>query len=142
MDNLSRDILRAKALGYGCHYGKYKADHPTTAPVKHQEEKELDIPIKICRFCGQEFTDGTRNANSRYCNVECYRKANAQRNKLKAQQARGVTAETTRECAGCGKPFLLANVNGNNIYCSPECKQQKRHERQREKYERRKSKCL
>ena len=137
MDNISRDMLRAKALGYGCHYGKYKADHPDPVPEQPQPKKETEQPTKICRFCGQEFTDGTRNANARYCDVQCYRQANAQRNKLKSQQARGITADTTRECAYCGKPFLLANVNGNNIYCSPECKQQKRHDRQREKYERR-----
>lgn len=95
-DNLSMDVLDAQRLGYGCHYGHYKADHPYT-----QEANEDRLAVKpesppkprqvyefYCRGCGKKFT--TTTAVRRYCSDECKAKkdgakARAKREKMKME---------------------------------------------------------
>lgn len=39
LDNLERDVVAAMRLGYGVHYGAYKADHPHTRDCSPIEEQ-------------------------------------------------------------------------------------------------------
>ena len=75
MDNLDRDVIRAERLGYGCHYGQYKADHPYT----RVEEAEEEIPPKnekqkTCAHCGVTYypSFAGRSHGSKYCSERCY----------------------------------------------------------------------
>ena len=62
---------------------------------------------KECEQCGTEYTTKP-SKKSRYCGVECYRKAQA--------------AETkTLHCAMCGQEFVGVGRRANNQYCSREC---------------------
>lgn len=70
-DNLTRDMREAKRLGYGVHYGKYKADHPHT---KEPEPPKTD-PGKIittCPCCGEQFVQTTPRPK-KYCSEYCCR---------------------------------------------------------------------
>lgn len=62
MDNLSKDMLRCKADGFGCHYGHWKA---------LQAEKDVQaIPSTAkCKYCGGEFAP--RRRNQLYCSDVC-----------------------------------------------------------------------
>lgn len=72
-DNLDLDVRRAQLLGYGIHYGRYKADHPNTKcentePPEQQEESKF----RVCPVCGKRFPIGKRQGCKRYCSNECY----------------------------------------------------------------------
>lgn len=84
MDHLAFDAMRARALGYGCHYGRYKADHPETLaeyeaqtgktkrrPKAPPEKKEM-----ACAHCGSTFYVGVGNQWKKYCCDECRQQAN------------------------------------------------------------------
>lgn len=49
LDNIERDVIRAMELGYGVHYGNYKADHPFT---KYDPEPVPMVESKPCLHCG------------------------------------------------------------------------------------------
>ena len=78
LDNLDRDVIRAERLGYGCHYGRYKADHPHTRvedahPAPIIEVQELPNTLKPCKFCGKMFDPedlGYTKARM-FCSDEC-----------------------------------------------------------------------
>ena len=42
-DHLEYDVMRAEALGYGCHYGAYKADHPETKAEFEAETGTVEV---------------------------------------------------------------------------------------------------
>lgn len=75
MTNLDKDIRRAEKLGYGVHYGAYKADHPNT---KEPEPQEIDPRVKACRHCGRLFRED-RGHRRIFCNDDCRIQHNAQK---------------------------------------------------------------
>ena len=78
-DNLDLDVIDAQAMGYGVHYGQFKADHPFTkdanearlAPTPKSKQKVYEF---TCRGCGEKFT--TTIALQRYCGENCKAKKN------------------------------------------------------------------
>lgn len=126
MDNLARDVRMAEKLGYGCHYGWYKADHPHTADLT--DEEILGLPVKgkkkkpvakgpemtVCRWCGKSFP--TSRHGRQYCNDDCrryaYEKVKRERKKAAVQK--------NKICVICGGPIT---GRGNRKYCSFDCRQ-------------------
>lgn len=86
MDNLERDSLRALELGYGVHYGRYKADHPHTAPGEEEPDYEAQ-GYKNCPECGKLFLP---KRNQVRCSIECTHNYNcrksAERQRRKKQR--------------------------------------------------------
>ena len=106
MDRLELDSILMKKLGYGVHYGKYKADHPHTEDLAglilgEKEEK------KTCAFCGKEFKSGDRR--KMYCNDDCKGRA---REKRKQEKKRA-----KMKCIVCGRQL----EGRRKVYCSDEC---------------------
>ena len=106
MDRLEMDSILMEKMGYGIHYGKYKADHPHTEELAHflqgkPEEK------KSCAFCGKEFKSNDRRKI--YCNDDCKVRA---REKRKQDNKRA-----NMKCVVCGK-WLEGK---RKVYCSDEC---------------------
>lgn len=85
MTNLDKDIRRAEALGYGVHYGLYKADHPNT---KEAEPEVIDPDLVACRWCGRLFRMD-RGRRKIFCNDECRIRYNAQREYEATERRRG-----------------------------------------------------
>lgn len=85
LDNIDLDVQDAEALGYGCHYGAYKADHPNTkednAPrlaqaMRKRRKRDPKDYDRICPICGREFTAAYRQRI--YCSDKCkMKKSNA-----------------------------------------------------------------
>lgn len=74
LDNIERDVIRAERLGYGCHYGRYNADHPYTR-VEEPEEIPEGAPSRICEHCGKLYGMAGRSHNSKFCSDACYYQA-------------------------------------------------------------------
>lgn len=91
LDNIERDVIAAMALGYGVHYGNYKADHPHTKDVPAEE-----IPadhLRRCRYCGRIFSTHGRHFRKLYCDDECRQAYNSRQEyqkKLKREMMRSV----------------------------------------------------
>ena len=110
MDHLDRDVKRALELGYGVHYGRYKADYPHTRDLDEAEE-EKPVPTKACVECGTEFP--LTHKNKKYCSEECYRKHNDRaRNSRRMRVPNGI-------CYGCG--VKLPEDRRRRIFCSDAC---------------------
>lgn len=62
-DNLSKDVIAAQRLGYGIHYGHYKADHPYT------KEGDDTREYARCLECGRLFYPLRKNHV--YCSQPC-----------------------------------------------------------------------
>lgn len=115
MDNLDRDIREAQRLGYGVHYGRYKADHP------HTREDPLDVarPMKLrtCKQCGKEYAYDRTNGLGYFCSKACknahYAKANAE-----AQRRCRLRLEE-KACPVCEKSFKPGHRD--QIYCGRNC---------------------
>ena len=134
LDNLTRDVLRAEALGYGCHYGQYKTDHPHTRVDDVTPERQPVAPGRIektCARCGGTFYVESQ-ARKRYCSPECEHAA-----KLERARKRDITMGKVGKnipCRTCGKEFLSIH---NRKYCCEACKETGRKlnaERNRQKY--------
>lgn len=98
-DNLDLDVMDALAMGYGCQYGRFKADHPLTKDAneerlaamqkKRKQPAETKPPrkrreyfkkfTKVCKCCGNKFV--ATNSGRRYCSDLCKGRANAQNRK-------------------------------------------------------------
>lgn len=122
LDNLTRDVLEAERLGYGCHYGNYKADHPHTRPAADALIIEPEKPeeIRICKHCGTSFV---RQRNLRdFCSGVCKRAHAAQLN----NEARRRVIMKYREqvCERCGRTFRP--TKGVQKFCSRSCASQSR----------------
>ena len=78
LDNLSLDMIRCKADGFGCHYGQWKALQGE--PVKVEEEVEEPTPQGwlICKQCGKPFKPRTKRKQY-YCEAGCQRAAQNER---------------------------------------------------------------
>lgn len=93
-DNLTLDVLDAERLGYGPHYGNYKADHPNTAEANRarlgdkpkRQPKAKRVYEFFCLGCGCKFT--TTNLKRRYCGDGCKSKTNGVKFRAKRSQAR------------------------------------------------------
>ena len=73
-DNLSLDVRRAELLGYGIHYGRYKAYHPNTKFENTEPcESQEGAKFRVCPVCGNRFPIGKRQGCRRYCSDQCYR---------------------------------------------------------------------
>ena len=113
MDNLDRDLIRMRMLGYGTNYGKYKQDFPNT---KIEEEELPDPePNRTCVYCGVGFY--TDHRARKYCSEECYRKEANRRYWNSAQRRK--RAYITK-CAECGSEFN--SVDQRIKYCSVSCR--------------------
>lgn len=80
MDNITKDVLMAQALGYGCHYGRFKADYPHT---REDTEKPVQVPengrFARCPICKKTFY--TTSKRRKYCEDICLEKANSVRDR-------------------------------------------------------------
>lgn len=125
MDNLARDVKMAMALGYGVHYGKYKADHPNTA---YQTDEEIlgsakrktrprELPqqeMVTCRYCGKTFPKSAYGRQ--FCDDDCRRYFYDQR---KREKKMGIV-HPANKCVICGEPVLGKRLRK---YCSPNCRE-------------------
>ena len=50
MDNLARDVALAEKLGYGCHYGRFKAVYPNTMD---KSIEEILVEAELLRLRGE-----------------------------------------------------------------------------------------
>lgn len=130
MDNLARDVRMAEKLGYGCHYGWYKADHPHTADLT--DEEILGLPVKrekkkpvakgpemtVCLWCGESFP--TSVYGRKYCNDDCKRNAVEKRKREREKAAVKAAVKKDKLRTVCGK---LVTGRGNVKYCSFDCRQ-------------------
>ena len=73
-DNLDLDVRRAQLLGYGIHYGRYKADHPNTKQYETEPPEPQDsLKTRVCPVCGNRFKIVKQHGRKRYCSDECYK---------------------------------------------------------------------
>ena len=106
MDRLEMDSVLMEKMGYGVHYGKYKANHPHTEELAHFQAGKPEEK-RQCAFCGKEFESNDRR--KMYCDDDCKVRA---RNKRKSDSKRA-----KMKCVVCGK-----RLDGRrNVYCSDEC---------------------
>lgn len=89
-DNIDLDMEDAERLGYGVHYGRYKADHPYTKdanedrlyPKKKQKHQQEQLQVRavyenVCPICGKKFTTG--NCKKICCSDDCKRKRDSKK---------------------------------------------------------------
>lgn len=123
---LDYDMRRSQELGYGPHYGQYKADHPNTRAefeALTEKKKPQATPREIvCKNCGKTFTK-TGCANQFYCSPECKEQGHIEsvkRSKEKAKEKRP-RAGTRQVCPICGQEFI--STHGRK-YCTVNCRRQ------------------
>ena len=78
-DRLAQDVSAATAAGMS--YGKWKAmqNNPVTI------EKKIPEGWQICDYCGKPYKPKTKRPQ-RYCEAECQRKAQYERDRAKLNQ--------------------------------------------------------
>ena len=122
MDNLTRDVLEAERLGYGCHYGNYKADHPHTRPapdepLAHLEEQE---EFRICKHCGKSFV--RQSLLRDFCSDICKRTHKAQI--VNESRRKSIMKYPDHVCKRCGSVFHPSKRIQK--FCSRSCASQGR----------------
>lgn len=134
-DHLEYDVMQAEALGYGCHYGAYKADHPETradfeadtgiVEIKKVEPSKVE---KTCPYCGTAFFVGALRKNKIYCCDDC---------RKNAEIARKAVQPVTMTCLWCGQQ--ITDTTNRTRYCCPECycaaRRDRNHKRRKGKEE-------
>lgn len=124
LDNIERDVIAAMRLGYGVHYGHYKADYPYTkdpAPIPVQKpEAEPAKPVEeekdaVCPVCGKTFI---RNHGRKYCSEECAVKASRVKAREYYQKKRNETRVIV--CPECDEEFTTAS--SHQKYCCIACR--------------------
>jgi len=125
MDNLDRDIREAQRLGYGVHYGHYKADHPYTAD--HSVDLVPEYPVKKCAECGEEFVPG--RPGQIYCSEECRNRRNARESARKNRENRPKSPIGPAVCPVCGCTFHRERAD--RIYCGMSCAAVARNKRRK-----------
>lgn len=80
MDNLMLDVIAAGKLGYGCHYGRYKADHPHTIRPEQDQTEYI-----ACKYCGKSFPK-TR-VDKKFCCADCATAYSKRKTKLNRRMA-------------------------------------------------------
>ena len=136
MDNLARDVALAEKLGYGCHYGRFKAVYPNTmdksieeilgsGKAKRAKAKTTAAAMpetRKCKGCGREMLAGPYH--KLYCDEDCKRYHYEKRKRERRKDA----IAAGKICVKCGKPV----ISGRHYkYCSDKCCE----EAQREQYE-------
>lgn len=126
-DHIDYDVRQAEALGYGCHYGNYKADHPDTKAeyeaATGRVEKVKVAPDRLeraCLQCGGKFYATVMQVNKKYCCDDC---------RQKADQARKVGRGPAIYCARCGGE--IPRGSHRTVYCSQDCYYAAQHEREK-----------
>ena len=76
LDNLSKDMIRCRAEGFGCHYGDWKIGNWNT---KEKVEEVAPQGWLICQRCGKSFKPKTKRPQ-KYCDAVCQREATIERN--------------------------------------------------------------
>ena len=122
MDNLDKDLIRMRQLGYGANYGKYKTDFPNTKSVEAICPQEA--PNRTCAYCGKVFFAAHRS--KKYCSEECARKEGNRRYWNSTYKRRGTL---TAICATCGATFNPGDPRVK--YCSADCKKEVRRRYER-----------
>lgn len=131
MDNLSKDVAAALRLGYGCHYGRYKVDHPNTADRSADlplPDPRDDKPLPRCKHCGKVFRQ--RDGHQVFCSEECRLDRRRLMNRLnKKDYERHSIGEAV--CPACGKTF--PKMRQTHIYCGRSCAAVVRNQNRRKK---------
>lgn len=78
LDNLSLDMIRCKADGFGCDYGRWKAMQERPVVIKPKKD-ELPEGWRICERCGKAYKPKSKRPQ-KYCDAVCQRKAVEERN--------------------------------------------------------------
>ena len=81
LDNLSLDMIRCKADGFGCNYGQWKALQENPVASKKDETPEN---WKICPQCGNYFEPSNKGKQI-YCDIDCQKKAQRARDREKTR---------------------------------------------------------
>lgn len=113
MDNLARDCMMARKLGYSS-YGRYKTDYPHTRQLSEQEELDLSGD-RVCKGCGKRFF--ATKPQQRYCTEEC-RIYTA--SKKAEERYRAAHPVAMGKCLRCGREFELGC---RKKYCSDACRE-------------------
>lgn len=86
MTNLDKDLAMMEKLGYGPHYGAYKADYPHTME-KQPDEILHDHNFRPCRNCGAMMRLD-RGRRKLYCDDFCRRQYESKMAYEKTQERR------------------------------------------------------
>jgi hypothetical protein len=82
---------------------------PREADEEDEEVTERRAIVKVCEWCGGEYTTIPSHADRRrYCSVEC------------AGKGRRHKCESRRKCPNCGKMFVIQSWNPK-LTCSKKC---------------------
>lgn len=81
MDNLSLDMIRCKADGFGCHYGHWKLIAGNTKPI---EVEMIPNDWRTCEHCGKQFKP--RVKKQKYCEAACQHEAQMEKTKAKRHE--------------------------------------------------------
>ena len=112
LDNIELDSIRAMELGYGVHYGRFKADYPNTAVeivVKDPKVRE-----RKCKRCEAVFRPV--RVDQVFCCMECREKwgaAHKGENKTKTKRWK-----REKYCRVCGKEITSPK---QRVYCDWNC---------------------
>lgn len=125
MTNLDKDIAMAEQLGYGPHYGAYKADHPCTREPGPDPEivpvtPEKDVYEAVCPICGKSFEKA--HALQMYCCQRCKDVAKQRRHRARYDRIRGGIPK--RICPTCKREFLP--VHRSQKYCCDKCQRKRK----------------
>lgn len=84
-DKLALDMIECKKAGFGCHYGAWKAmqDRPVVVETKPGEIPE---GWKVCKRCGKPFKPNKYGKRQEYCEFECQKAAQRERDKDKIRE--------------------------------------------------------
>lgn len=110
-----------------------KEKHNDALKLKREKEaRKANLAEISCGWCGKPFTpgeEGGRGKRSKYCSVECSRKANdAMSNAVKrAKNAKNASEHptVTTQCSVCGKDFERPRGKRAQV-CSEECAAERR----------------
>lgn len=84
MNNLDKDIRMAAKLGYGVHYGAYKADYPNT---KEKTPERIDDSVQPCLYCGMLFRKD-QGRRKLFCTDACRQMYHSQKEYEKTNERR------------------------------------------------------
>lgn len=84
---------------------------------------KLDLPVRSCVRCGQEFKPGHKLR--KYCSRRCGDQLR------QAQRPSRAKPPATRQCLGCGQEFTAQS--SNHRYCTPACSMRERNRNRRRK---------
>ena len=116
MDNLARDVREAERLGYGCHYGRYKVDHPHTRDEPDEPVCETRHKPKKCPECGESFIPD--HGCQKYCSIACNNRA-IRRRYRENHPIKEISGGYQKVCPVCGDGF--GTYIARQVCCSRAC---------------------